>query len=182
MASLITTSAFDASLPVAHGALTLAAAHVARITSVAPFNGKEKSVSAALKSAHGLAFPAPNRVLEKGAARIAFAGRGTAFLIDADPAALDGLAALTDQSDGWATLRLTGAGAEDALARLVPIDLRSVAFPAGSAARTSLGHMMTLILSVESGFDILVMRSMAHTATHEITTAMAALSARTAHV
>ena len=38
-------------------------------------------------------------------------------------------AALTDQTDGWASLTLTGPHATDALLRLVPLDLRPAAFP-----------------------------------------------------
>jgi len=36
--------------------------------------------------------------------------------------------AVVDQSDGWAALRVTGAGAVDVLARLVPVDLRPQVF------------------------------------------------------
>ena len=37
------------------------------------------------------------------------------MLIGADPKGLSNIAALTDQSDGWARIRLDGAGAEAAM-------------------------------------------------------------------
>lgn len=178
MAELIATSATEGLLPLTRGPFTLSDAAPERITSVAPFSGKEKAVTAALKKAHGLAFPAPNRGLQKGAARILWTSRGQAFLIDADPAALAGIAALTDQTDAWATLHLEGAGADQVLARLVPVDLRPAAFGPGTVARSQLGHMMSVIARAGDGFDILVFRSMAPTAVHEIDAAMSAVAAR----
>ena len=178
MAELIALSATDGLLPLTHGALTLEDAAPDRITSVQPFNGQEAAVDKALKAAHGLGFPAPNRAIAKGAARILWTGRGQAFLLNADPAPLAGLAALTDQTDAWATLRLTGAGADQALARLVPVDLRPAAFGPDSAIRTGLNHMMSVITAVQNGFEVMVFRSMAKTAVHEIETAMKSLAAR----
>lgn len=178
MAELIATGAAEGLLPVEKGGFRLSDAAPGRITSVAPFAGKEKAVTAALKKAHGLAFPAPNKAAAKGAARIVWTGRGQAFLIDADPAPLEGLAALTDQTDAWAALRLEGAGADRVLARLIALDLRPAAFPAGSAARAGLNHMMAVVIRAGEGFDLMVFRSMAKTAVHEIAAAMSAVAAR----
>ncbi|WP_241559875.1 sarcosine oxidase subunit gamma [Solirhodobacter olei] len=178
MAELLATSPLEGLVPLSAGPFTLSDAGVARITSVAPFAGKEKAVSAALKKAHGLAFPAPNTVISKGEARIVWTGRGQAFLIGADPAPLAGIAALTDQSDGWAVLRLDGPEAERVLARKVAVDLRPAVFGEGAVVRTALGHMMSVILRAGAGFEIFVFRSMAHTAVHEIGEAMRAVAAR----
>lgn len=178
MAELLATSPLEGLVPLSAGPFTLSDAGVARITSVAPFAGKEKAVSAALKKAHGLAFPAPNTAISKGEARIVWTGRGQAFLIGADPAPLAGIAALTDQSDGWAVLRLDGPEAERVLARKVAVDLRPAVFGEGAAVRTALGHMMSVILRAGAGFEIFVFRSMAHTAVHEIGEAMRAVAAR----
>lgn len=178
MAELLATGAAEGLLPVSHGPFTLAEAPPARITSVAPFAGKEKAVGAALKKACKLGFPAPNAALASGEERILWTGRGQGFLIGADPAPLAGLAALTDQSDGWAVLRLSGEGADRVLARLVPVDLRPAAFGPGRVVRTGLNHMMAVIAGREEGFEIFVFRSMARTAVHEIAAAMAAVAAR----
>ena len=106
---------------------------------------------------------------------------GPSFLIGAAPEGLAGVAALTDQSDGWARMRLQGPGAEAVLARLVPIDLRVAAFPEGAVARSGLNHMMMVLMREgPQAFQIMVFRSMAGSAVHELAVAMKALTARAA--
>lgn len=178
MPSLIEKTACNGLLPVAAGGVSLSELPPARITSVAPLAGKDRAVATALK-ALGLGWPAPGRSVTKGAAGCLWTGRGQAFLIGADPDGLSAIAALTDQSDGWARMRLSGPGAEAVLARLVPLDLRVAAFPVGAVARTGLNHMMTVLSRAEAeSFDILVFRSMAASAVHEVQQAMAAVAAR----
>ena len=110
--------------------------------------------------------------------RIVWTGREQAFLIGAEPPELSG-AAVTDQTDGWAVLGVRGTGAVDALARLVPMDLRLTTFPVGRALRTQVNHMNAVILRVgDYAFEIMVFRSMARTAWHEIEAAMQMLAAR----
>jgi heterotetrameric sarcosine oxidase gamma subunit len=155
--------------PVVLAGVTLAEVDLGQITSVAPYDA-----AAAL----ALGFPAPNTVSAKGDARLVWTGRGQAFLIGAAPSDWSGLAALTDQSDGWACLSLTGAGAGDVLARLIPLDLRALA--KGACARSSLGHMGMILISVSDGFQIMVFRSMAKTAWHEMEAAMKMRAARLA--
>ena len=160
--------------------VTLAEADLGQITSVAPFMGQDKALAGALK-ALGLSFPAPNQVSSKGDARLVWTGRDQAFLIGAAPQGLDGLAALTDQSDGWAALRLDGPGAGDVLARLYPLDLRAAAFPVGRVARAPLNHMSSILMRPgPQSFEMLVFRSMARTAWHEAEVAMRTLAARAA--
>ena len=160
--------------------VNLAEADLGQITSVAPFMGQDKALAGALK-ALGLSFPAPNQVSSKGDVRLVWTGRDQAFLIGAAPQGLDGLAALTDQSDGWAALRLDGPGAGDVLARLYPLDLRAAAFPVGRVARAPLNHMSSILMRPgPQSFEMLVFRSMARTAWHEAEVAMRALAARAA--
>jgi heterotetrameric sarcosine oxidase gamma subunit len=160
--------------------VTLAEADLGQITSVAPFMGQDKALAGALK-ALGLSFPAPNQVSSKGDVRLVWTGRDQAFLIGAAPQGLDGLAALTDQSDGWAALRLDGPGAGDVLARLYPLDLRAAAFPVGRVARAPLNHMSSILMRPgPQSFEMLVFRSMARTAWHEAEMAMRTLAARAA--
>ena len=147
-------------------------------TSIAPFAGTASRAGAALGKL-GLGWPEPNRALTTGDAACLWTGRGQAFLVNADPKALDGIAALTDQTDGWAVMRLSGAGSEAALARLVSVDLRPGAFAVGHVARTPVNHMMAIVERTDAdGFRIFVFRSMAATAVHEIAVAMQAVAAR----
>jgi heterotetrameric sarcosine oxidase gamma subunit len=166
--------------PLTIGQATLAPWPLPRMTSVAPFAGQDKAMAKALKSM-GLTFPAPNRTVTKGDATLIWTGRGQAFLLNADAAPLAETAALTDQSDGWAALALQGPAATDILARLIPLDLRLPAFPVGRTARTGLNHMnLILWRTAPYAFTLMVFRSMAQTAWHEVEAAMQTVAARAA--
>ncbi len=166
--------------PLTIGQATLAPWALPRMTSVAPFQGQDKALAKALKPM-GLTFPAPNRSVTKGDATLIWTGRHQAFLLHADPAPLTGMAALTDQSDGWAALTLQGPNATDVLARLIPLDLRLPAFPVGQTARTALNHMnLILWRTAPYSFTLMVFRSMAQTAWHEVEGAMTTVAARAA--
>lgn len=56
-------------------------------------------------------------------------------------AALGSAASVTEMTGSRAILRLSGAHARDALAKIVPLDLDETAFPAGAAALTNGGYM-----------------------------------------
>ncbi len=176
MARLVARSASEGLLPVAAGRMTLSEVLPAAITSVAPFAGEEGAVSAALMDATGAGFPDPNR-WTGGAARIVWTGPGQAMVLG--PRVAPGGAAVTDQSDAWAILRLEGAGAEAVLARLVPVDVRRAQFPPGHAARTMLHHMTCTLMRVgDAAFEIMVFRSMAATAVHHLEIAMKSVAAQ----
>ena len=159
------------------GGVTLAELAVGPILSVAVLPGGAKAVARGLK-ALGLAMPDPGSFGEKKGLRIVWTGRDQAFLIGIGSVAIEG-AAVTDQSDGWAVLGLSGVGATDVLARLVPLDLRLAAFPVGRVARSGLNHMNAVILRTgDYAFELMVFRSMARTAWHELETTMSMVSAR----
>lgn len=182
MAELIPLSPAHGLTPVSVGGVTLTEAPQAPIWAILPLRAQTAAVGTALQAAHGLPFPAPGSFHDAGPARIAWSGLDQAFLIGTAPAqTLAAHAALIDQSDAWAHLALDGADSRDVLARLVPIDLSPAACPKGSARRTLLGHMSCLILHPGgAAFEILVFRSMAHSAVHELTRAMTAVAARRA--
>lgn len=181
MPELIAKTALGGPVPLRLADTELAEAPILPMTSVSPYPGRAAQVRDAL-AALGLTFPAPNTQSSNGDTRLLWTGRDQAFLIGAPaPAGLADYAALTDQSDGWARLTLTGPQAEAALARLVPIDLRESAFPVGSTTRAPLGHMsMILTRTAAQGFEIMVFRSMARTAWHELGDALEHLHARAA--
>ena len=85
--------------------------------------------AAAVEAALGRPCPGPGVSVRAGAGDrlgragpVARRGRGCAGATGA---------AVTDQSDGWAGMVLTGATRREVLARLVPLDLGPTAFPAG---------------------------------------------------
>lgn len=168
-------------LPVDAGGVRLTAPDPGPLTLVAPFRGQDRAVAQALQGALGLDLPGPGETCTGAVARAIWFGRGQTLVMGAvpPPGLLDGIAAVTDQSDGWAAFRLDGPGTDEVLARLTPIDLRADAFPPGRTARTLLGHMAASLTRWQAdSCDILVFRSMAGTAVHDLTTAIARRAAR----
>ncbi len=180
MARLLVTPATGA-LPVTAGGMTLSLTDPGCITSLAPWRGAGMALSKALRAAHGVDFPDPGRISTSGTTRCLWAGRDQAFLVGPAPdsAALADHAALTDQSDAWAVMRLDGPGARDVLARLTPLDLRAQVFEPGHTARTLLGQMNAVLSrDAANGYEIMVFRSMTATALHELTEAMKSVTAQ----
>ncbi|PSL20023.1 sarcosine oxidase subunit gamma [Shimia abyssi] len=182
MAEMNAKSPCDGLLPIAAGDVHLSEIPMTLMTSISPFKGQTAALSEALKAAHGMALPAPNRATGRDGARVVWIGREQVMLIGPEPAAsLEAHGALTDQSDAWAVVRLYGEGAEDVLARLVPVDLRAAVFKRGHTVRTMLQHMSVSITRVgDSAFQIMAFRSMAKTLVHEVETAMKGVAARDA--
>ena len=180
MTELIAKSPCDGLLPVAHGAAKLSQVNPGRLTTLLPYRGKDAALARALQEAHGMDAPAPGRTTGKAGARAIWFGQRAILLMGPEPAAgLARHAALTDQSDGWAVLRLEGTGAQDVLARLTPLDLRDGVFRRGHTARTDLAHMMGSLTRLgPQNWQLMVMRSFAATLVHEAGTAMKAVAAR----
>lgn len=180
MAELIAKSPCDGLLPITIGSVTATEEDPGRITSVALYKGQGTALSEALKAAHGMAFPAPNRATGKAGARAIWTGRNQAMLFGPAPdASLADHAAMTDQTDAWAVVRLDGDGAEDVLARLVPVDLRRSVFKRGHTVRSQLMHMSASVTRLgDHAFQIMVFRSMAQTLVHDLKSAMESVAAR----
>ncbi|WP_457648238.1 sarcosine oxidase subunit gamma [Profundibacter sp.] len=180
MVEPIEQSAFEGLLPTTVGICRIIAAPPEPIHLISPYKGQEKPLSAAMKSAHGMAFPAAGRATGKEGARLVWFGLDQAMLIGPAPdARLSEFAAVVEQSDGWAVLRLQGVPAEDVLARLVPVDLRAARFKRGQTVRTQLQHLQVSITRVGGEvFQIMVMRSMAKTLVDELQNAMRLVAAR----
>lgn len=177
MTSLPEKSPLDGTARVSVGGVTLAEVPVTKAVLIAAFPGRGDAAAREFESATGLAFPEPDRVSAKDGVVAVWTGPAQA-LVFGDPPEIAG-AARIDQSDGVARLALEGGGARDVLARLVPLDLREASFPAGAGARTLLGHIPAgLLRTAEARFEILVPRSMAASAVHDLTRAMRGVAAR----
>lgn len=77
------------------------------------------------------------------------------------------LAAVSDQSDGYAVLRLSGPGVRDTLCKLIPVDVHARAFEVGDVAVTAAAHIGATLWRLEDYspgspiFEIAVFRSFA---------------------
>lgn len=180
MAELIAKTPLDGMAARTFGSVTLTEVDLGALTSVAPLAGKAKAAGEALKAAHGMAWPAPLRATGKEGARAIWFGRDMVLLAGPAPdAGLGDHAALTDQSDAWCAVQLSGAGAEDVLARLVPVDVSAATFKRGHTARTQIQHMNGSLTRIGAdSFLLLVFRSMAGTLLHDLERAMESVAAR----
>lgn len=179
MARLIAKRALAGHLPKEVGGITIAEVDPGPVTAIAPHGGREDAVSTTLEPL-GLRFPKPGEVIEAEGARIVWAGRSLALLMgQAPPEALSRHAALTDQTGAQAIVVLSGQGLEEALARLIPVDLATAAFPPGATRRSLIGHMQGSVtrLGVDR-FELAVMRSMGETLLHDLERAIGTWAAR----
>ena len=169
MANLIALTPCADLLPVEIGGVTLTEVLVDKLISFAPFSGRQDDVAAAL----GQALPNCNRRIGP----VSWFGHGVWMVTGA--VSLDGLAAVSDQTDAWAVVHIEGLGVEDVLARLVPVDLRGHIFHVDHVAKTMLGHLSVTITRIgPQGFEIMVMRSMAATLVHDLQIAMRGVALR----
>jgi sarcosine oxidase subunit gamma len=161
--------------PAGEGGLRLEEAAPVALTAVLPFAGQAQALEAL-----GLGLPEPGAARAAAGGTLRWFGQDGYLLIGgALPEGAAACAACTDQSDAWARMVLTGGPAEDVLSRLVPVDVRAAAFPEGRTCRSMLGHMNASITRTGAqAFEIMVFRSMARTAVHELAEAMGHVAAR----
>lgn len=180
MVDLIAKTPLNDFAPMTIGDATLSEVDLGVLTSLAPYKGQLKSAAAALKEAHGMAWPAPGRATGKAGARAIWFGRDMVLLAGPAPdASLTQFAALTDQSDAWTCLQLSGDSAEDIFARLVPVDLRGTSFKRGHTARSLVQHMNGSITRIgPQTFLVMVFRSMAKTLLYDLQRAMESVASR----
>ena len=166
-------------LPLSVGAFVLSEAELGPLAQISPFKGGLDQVASVLQKSKGLALPGPNQSVVGQGSRLTWFGRES-FLLSGCPAPdLKEFAAVTDQTDAWACVELSGEGVEDALARLVPVDLRTTSFAANATVRTYVGHMSaSLVRTDDQKILMMVFRSMAETLVEELKEAMEAVTAR----
>lgn len=156
MADLIALTPCAGLLPLTIGTVTLKEVVPDRLTLIAPFRGEAVE-----------GFPAPNQTNDT----MMWVGQGQALKWGDAPDYGD-RAAVTDQSDAYAVVRLEGTAVVSVLARLVPVDLRARVFPVGQTARTLVGHMTASVTRRGNDtFEVMVMRSMAATLVNELSRA-----------
>ncbi|WP_135506680.1 sarcosine oxidase subunit gamma [Roseovarius aestuariivivens] len=139
------------------------------IVSVALPLGGETAAKKAIKTAYGVELPAPGKsVVAKGKERILRLAPDLAFVFfthagaDAETIVADKLkdkAYLTDQTDVWTALELSGPMARAALERICPLDLYTDAFALNDGARTVMEHLGTIILRTDDDTYLLLSAS-----------------------
>jgi heterotetrameric sarcosine oxidase gamma subunit len=146
------------------------------IATVLARRGPLGPLAARVREQFGIELPSgPQRVT---AGDVAFAGIGPeSWLVTSEidshgfaasvKEALSAVAAVADQSSGYAVLRLTGPKVRDALAKMLPIDLHARNFRVGAVAATIAAHVGTTLWRLEDAndgspvFEIAIYRSFA---------------------
>lgn len=130
--------------------------------------GEEAALDRLIQERLGVTAPATGRAAFSGDAGLVWSAPGQWLAVAAPgsladlPECLAGIAAVTDQSDGRALVRVSGPEARAMLMKGVTIDLHPSVFSAGSAAVTSVAHIgvqlwqaddaPTYLLAVPRGF------------------------------
>jgi heterotetrameric sarcosine oxidase gamma subunit len=141
------------------------------LATLAARKGQAGALAAAVQDAYGVDLP-ESSVVAQGPA-VSFIGQGpgqwlaVSETLPNDALARDlstrlqGLASISDQSNGRTVLRLSGACARDVLAKGLPIDLHPRVFVVGSAATSAIGHMGVQLWQVDDlpTYDIAALRS-----------------------
>lgn len=141
------------------------------VVSIQARRGGEAAIASLVKARYGLDLPMKPRVVQSGTHAFVWAGPGQWLLVAEQAeslAELQELAAVSNQSDGRAALRLSGLHVCDMLAKGCMIDLHPSAFPSGATAMTSIAHIGVHLWRLDlqppdggAAFDILIARSMA---------------------
>jgi sarcosine oxidase subunit gamma len=88
--------------------------------------------------------------------------------------ALDGVASVSDQSDGYTLIRLSGNHVRDALAKLLPIDVHPRAFKLGDVASTVASHIGVTVWRLPDEpdsaavFEVILFRSLTRSFWHAL--------------
>lgn len=161
MGDLIETSAFaGCDLPFVAAGVTVAEVAGVALWSVSPYSGAKVPLD--LQVGH--------------CGRNSIWAAADLWLMTQQPPDLTGLAAVTEQSDAWSVLDLTGDGWQDVFARLCPVDPQTIT--QGVCVRSAVGHMVALVIGLGRGVRIMGMRSYAHSLHHEVVEAMTSHAAR----
>jgi sarcosine oxidase subunit gamma len=137
------------------------------LASIQARRGQADAVAAAIAAAYDLDLPRQPRWTGANGISFAWAGPGQWTAIATRPVAHDlmrqlaGLAAVTDQSDGWVLTEVSGPRGRDALAKMLPIDLHPAVLPPGSVALTRAGHIDVRLRHLDAGsYELAVFRSL----------------------
>jgi methylglutamate dehydrogenase subunit D len=158
------------------------------LASVLARKGRFAPLAERIRKHFGIELPRGPRRIVSGAA--AFAGIGPeAWLATSEDGgnafasflkqAIGDVAAVADQSSGYAILRLTGPKLREALAKILPIDLHSRVFQPGDVASTTASHVGATLWRLQDAtdglpvFEIAVFRSFASSFWHSLASSAA---------
>lgn len=133
--------------------------------------GRADDLAAAIRARTGLDLPTTPKRVEQGGLAVIWSGPGQWLAVAEDgrdlarelSQAVAAFAAVSDQSDGLAVLRVAGPCARDTLIKGVGLDLHPRAFAPGDAAVTVIAHIGAQLWQLDDrpSYEIAVYRSFA---------------------
>ena len=116
--------------------------------------GEETKFKNSIKNIFRLKMPSPNKSVKNKDTRILSTQPDQIFVLTKrtdDPEKsmaieFDGSAYITDQTDAWVILEISGSSSREALERICQLDLDKEIFQLDSMARTSMEHMSAIII------------------------------------
>jgi len=167
------------------GSIRVAAPENLAIVSLALPLGEEDAAERAIETGFGADLPGIGKSLtcEAGRTRLLRLGIDSAFVLFEHPAPdalgivaakLGDAAYLTDQTDVWCALGVSGPDCRAALERICPVDLHDDAFAVGDAARTVMEHLGVIVIRTgKDAFLLLSASSSARSFLHAVETSAA---------
>ncbi len=162
------------------GGIRIRERHDLGLISMAIPLGDDAKVKKALKAAYGVAEPSATKSTVKGDVRIIRSAVDQMLMLfpnDAPNPVPDVKSAMkdsvwvTDQSNTWVVLEVSGDTVRDALERLCPIDLHPDTFAKNASARTVMEHMGALIVRTgDNSFLLMSASSSAGSFLHAVET------------
>ncbi|MFE0752321.1 sarcosine oxidase subunit gamma [Inquilinus sp. NPDC058860] len=128
-------------------------------------------LAAAIRARYGLDLPTTPKRVAQGGLAVIWSGPGQWLAVAEDGRdlarelsdAIGAFAAVSDQSDGLAVLRVSGPRARDALIKGVGLDLHPRAFAPGDAAVTMIAHIGAQLWQLDDrpSYEVAIYRSFA---------------------
>lgn len=137
------------------------------LISLAIPQGGETLFKKKIKDTFDLSMPSPLETISNKETRLLFTQPDQIFALTKssdDPEKdmadkFENSAYITDQTDAWVVLELSGTSSREALERICQIDLNKDAFKLNSMARTSMEHMSTIIVRTSKDTFLLMSAS-----------------------
>ena len=139
--------------------------------------GGETKFKNSIKNIFGLKMPTPSKSVKNKDTRILSTQPDQIFVLTKridDPEKsmaieFDGSAYITDQTDAWVILEISGSSSREALERICLLDLDKEIFQLDSMARTSMEHMSAIIIrKAEDTFYLMSASSSAKSFLHAL--------------
>ena len=138
-------------------------------------SGTAREMRAMLAALYGLQLPSSPTLARGRGLDLVWAGPAQWLAVSADRAIaarlardVNGVAAISDQSDARAILRIAGKNARDTLAKGCPLDLHPRTFRPGDAALTTIAHIGVHLWQIDEmpSYDLTIPTSMASSFWH----------------